>query len=87
MNKEQIEQRNIAIQIAIDAGVLKRCEHHSNEILNVGADVNNAFTLGNELFSKGEFGSAFTYRRDMTVAISDAVKEHTAEECPECSKS
>ena len=87
MNKEQTEQRNIAIQIAIDAGVLKRCEHHSNEILNASADVNDAFTLGNELFSKGKFGNTFTFRKNMTIAISDAVKEHATETCPECAKS
>lgn len=85
MTKEQSEQHHLAVSIALDAGVLKRCETHNDVIFNSATDINDAFVLGNERFSKGELGDAFTYRRDMTIAISDAVKEHP-KACPECAK-
>ncbi|MBL4762137.1 MAG: hypothetical protein JKY93_05495, partial [Gammaproteobacteria bacterium] len=85
MTKEPSEQHHVATDIAIDAGVLKRCETHNDAVFNSTVDINEAFVLGNELFSKGKLGNAFTFRRDMTIAISDVVKEYP-QECPECAK-
>lgn len=83
--EEQEEKRAVALQIAIDASVLKRCELHEDAVLDCGSDVEDAYKLGNSRFTKGELSDVFGDRTDMTDAIKEVVGEHL-DECPYCAK-
>ncbi|PCI09341.1 MAG: hypothetical protein COB77_00025 [Gammaproteobacteria bacterium] len=86
MKEQQDKQNDVALKIAIDAGVLIRCKKHEEIVFNGGEETQEAYLLGNERFSKGELGDVFTYRRDMTDAIKDTVATHQASTCSSCAK-
>lgn len=78
------EERNeLALSIAARAGVLDYCDHHG-VYSQAGGDVEDAYKLGNTLFTSGELGDQFDSRREMTDAIKEAV-ESCAGECYACS--
>ena len=79
------EQRMVATQIAIEAGVLKRCEFHGEVYDPLAGDNTPAYKLGNYKLSKGELGGVFSSSREMTDAIKAAVEE-AAMECCGCAK-
>lgn len=81
---EQETQSNMALKIAIDAGVLKRCEYHGDAVFNGGVDIQQAYVLGNERFSKGELAAVFVFRKEMTDAIKAIVGVHQEKACPYC---
>jgi hypothetical protein len=81
------EHRAVATSIALKAGVLQRCELHSDFIFAAGADVTSAYQLGNAMFSDGKFDDTFEIRREMTDAIKFVVEdEYVADECRRCSE-
>jgi hypothetical protein len=80
-------QRDVAIRIAIQAGVLKRCEIHSDCVFGGGSDSQGAYKLGNSKFTAGELEGIFDERTEMTDCIKKAIEEHHAiDECPRCAK-
>jgi len=80
------EQRGTAIRIAVQAGVLTRCEHHSDCVFEGGHDVTDAYKLGNYQLKAGMLGGTFGSPREMTDCIKSAVSEHFGDECPRCAK-
>lgn len=81
------EQRNTAIRIAIQTGVLKRCDIHSECVFGGGSDQEGAYKLGNYKFSAGELKRVFETRPEMTDSIKKVIEEHWAiDECPRCAK-
>jgi hypothetical protein len=73
-----------AEEIAVQAGVLEKCELHEEVYDPLGGDLEAAYKLGNYKFSRGEV-SSFDDRREMTDAIKDVV-EQAAMECHTCAK-
>jgi hypothetical protein len=89
--KRQMEhyenQRNVAIRIAIQAGVLKRCENHEDCVFDGGSDPQGAYMLGNAKFTREELKGIFDTRPEMTDCIKKAIEEHHGiDECPRCAK-
>jgi hypothetical protein len=85
--EEEIEaKRDMAVEIAIEAGVIKRCEIHEDVILEDGADIEDAYRLGNYKFTNGELADTFRDRREMTDTIKEMVEWHGygADECALC---
>jgi hypothetical protein len=83
---EEHETRfDTAIQIALAAKVLQRCEFHG-EILEGPAEITDAYRLGNARFSRGQFAEVFRSPREMTEAIKSAVEDYVSDECPRCAK-
>lgn len=81
------EQERVAIRIAIEAGVLQRCENHSDCVFSGGSDIVGAYKLGNYKFKKDEFKDIFDAPVEMTDAIKKVVQQHEAlDECPRCAK-
>jgi hypothetical protein len=78
------EKTLAAEEIAVDAGVLLRCEVHDVVYDNQG-DPADAYRLGNYRFTNGQLGGVFTDRREMTDTIQAAIAE-SAEECGYCRK-
>ena len=79
------EQRGVAEQIAIDAGMLKRCQYHDEVYQWDILDTTPAYKLGNYKFTKGELKGIFDDRKDMTDAIKKAI-ELAGDECGRCAK-
>ena len=73
-----------AIEIAIEAEVLKRCRFHEDTVLDIGGDPTDAYRLGNAKFSAGEAGD-FGSRREMTDTIKSVIEE-SGDECYSCEK-
>lgn len=84
MELEQ-QQWMVAQEIAVDAGVLERCEYHNEVYDALAGDYTPAYMRGNRLFSSGELNGVFSDRREMTDAIKAAI-EDSAMECGYCAK-
>ena len=81
------DQRRASIEIAIQAGVLRKCEYHSHIIFSGPNNIEDAYRLGNYKYSKGEFGDLFGSRPEMTDNIKRAVEDnHGLESCVACDK-
>jgi hypothetical protein len=79
---EQIEQADIAEEIAVEAKVLKRCPWHGNAYQD-DFDLTAAYMLGNRKFSRNELHAVFDSRREMTDTIKDVV-DSAPLECLHC---
>lgn len=77
---------NVATEIAIEAGVLERCEYCEANVFQGGEEVEEAYKLGNTKFTQGELDGTFADRREMTDAIKAAAEsgDHAAECCFHC---
>lgn len=85
-DNQQKLQHKAAINIAIDAGVLARCEIHVDGVFAGAVDVTDAYTLGNEQYSKGQLEGIFSLRREMLDILEQVVPEYRTEKCPYCAK-
>ena len=81
---EEEGKRQIALSIAIEAGVIEECDNHDNTFFQGGTDIEDAYKLGNSKWSKGELQNIFANRREMTDIIQDVVEENCAFECASC---
>ena len=72
MRREELHLQ--ATEIAVDAGVLRRCEWHEDVVLDTGGDPSDAYRLGNARFSRGEAGD-FRSRREQGYPPNKASKK------------
>lgn len=79
-------QRREAEEIAVEAGVLKRCPFHDVVYDPLNGDNTPAYKLGNYKFSQGELAGVFSDRAEMTDAIKAAIEDAAMEECGYCAK-
>ena len=86
MMEHKDNQRAVATDIALRAGVLVRCEFHETVYDALAGDDAAAHELGNSLFSSGELKGVFSDREEMTDAIQAAIDE-AGPECYSCAKS
>ena len=86
MMEKKEEQYNAALQIAISAGTLQRCEYHADCVFDAGADDQGTYRLGNNKFSSGSLSAVFENRKMMTDCIQTVIREHCGDECPSCAK-
>jgi hypothetical protein len=86
MMEENEAKRGVAIQIALEAGVLEQCSVHEDCIFMGGKDIEAAYKIGNFKFSKDEYSDVFESRREMTDLIQEIVQDHAGEECYSCAK-
>ncbi len=85
MEKED-EKRNIAIQIALEAGVLESCKVHNDFNYDTGKDIQHAYKLANANYTNDHYIDVFNDRKEMTDSIKEVVEEHLPVECPYCAK-
>lgn len=81
--ENQAEKQQAAIQIAIKSGALKYCEVHEDILLDGGSDIEEAYKLGNSMFTQGQLNGIFDSRREMTDLILEA-KEYAGYRCERC---
>ncbi|MFM5757777.1 hypothetical protein [Aeromonas hydrophila] len=84
--EKQEDQFRVATEIAIEAGVLQRCEHCDSTVFQGDEDVTEAYKLGNSKFSRDEVTTVFATRAEMTDAIKSACEsgDHAGECCFHC---
>lgn len=84
--EEEESKLNVATDIAIQAGVLQRCEYCESTVFQGNEDIEDAYKLGNTLFTSGEVNGQFESRREMTDFIQGAVQsgDHAADCCYHC---
>jgi hypothetical protein len=81
--ESQVEE---ATDIAVKAGVLNRCEYHADIVWDNFGDPEDAYKIGNAMFSAGELKNHFDSRRELTDAIKTAIKQAGLGPCPICAK-
>ena len=74
---------SIAIEIALDARVLRKCEYHET-LMPGGHDIQAAYKLGNARITAGQYRGYD--RREMTDAIKKAVEDNSLDECYFCER-
>lgn len=62
--EDQQDKFNVATNIAIEAGVLERCEYCEATVFQGDEDIEEAYKLGNTQFSKGKFEGFFESRSE-----------------------
>jgi hypothetical protein len=73
----------VALEIALDAGVLDRCAKHDTVFAGDG-DLQHAFDLGGERLATGALGRNFDGRDELNEFIAEVVSDHRGEECVHC---
>lgn len=86
MHEEHEALRSLALDIAIEAGVLTSCKYHDDAIFEGRNDITEAYRLANTKATKGELNGSSDSRRKMTDAIKEVVENCAIEECPYCAK-
>jgi Bacteriophage lambda ea8.5-related domain len=85
--KEQMlhhqDQIAVATDIAVEAGVLSRCEFHDT-VLDNETEPTDAYKLANWKFSHGKLRDAFETRREMTDAVQEAIQDSSSFGCGLC---
>ena len=84
--EQQEQQHQAAIQIAVDAGVLVRCETHADAVFAGSVETTEAYTLANEQYSKAQLEDVFTLRREMLELMEEVIPGYRTEKCPLCEK-
>lgn len=83
MKSEYERKLAVALEIALDAGVLERCMIHDVVFEGVG-DIQHAFDLGATRLSTGALGQHFDSQDDLNEFIAEVVADHRSEECRSC---
>jgi hypothetical protein len=86
MMEENEEKQQVAIGIAIDAGVLQQCELHEDIVYAGDEEIESAYKLGNHRISQGLLEGCFDDRRDMTDTVAAVVADHFSDECYACAR-
>jgi len=86
MMEDYENKREVALRIAIEAGVLEQCEDHDECVFEGGEEIKQAYILANSKYSAGEIEGVFVDRPEMTNIIKEVVEDHPASDCPLCDK-
>ena len=80
------EQRDEAIDIAVKAGVLERCDLHWEIVWDAFGDPSEAYKIANARFTAGELHTEFKSRRELTDVIKEVIEDSGSDGCPLCTK-
>ena len=80
------EQVREATDIAVEAGVLRRCKLHPEIVLDNYVDHPEAYKLGNALFNAGKLQADFQSRDELNDAIKDAIQASERDGCFVCAR-
>ena len=81
--ERQEDLRSEATEIAIEAGVLRRCRYHEDIVMDAYGDRIAAYKLANYRYPSGTLD--YRSRRELTDAIKDVI-EQSGDDCPFCEK-
>lgn len=83
MMEEDEQKTGMAIYIAVQANTLNICPAHET-VMAGSADIQNAYKLGNSMFSEGKLEGVFESRREMTDYIKGVFEDNYGNECYLC---
>ncbi len=86
MMEEHEGKLGVAMELALEANVLEKCEYHDDCIYAGSEDIESAYKLGNYKLSNGELEAVFKDRREMTDLVKEVVEDHQGDECFACAK-
>ena len=80
------EQERAALSIAVQAGVLKRCEYHPDFLFEGGNEIESAYKKGVYKFKhENELKELFHNTRELTDRIKSVVQDNGGvDECQRC---
>ncbi len=81
---EHDQKRANALDLAIDAGVLKSCPYHTGCTYLSENEIESAYKLADSKWSSGEISSFFETSREMIDLIKEVVEEHGDYYCNPC---
>jgi hypothetical protein len=79
-------QREAALGILTEAGVLSCCAIHEDTVIEGSGDVEVAYELGKEKFAAGAFADLFSTSDEMTDCIKEVFEDNSEGECGQCSR-
>ena len=79
-------QQDEAAAIAVEAGVLRRCEWHREIPINQFTDPSPAYKITNARFTANELDNEYASRREFTDAIRTAIEDAEVAGCPLCER-
>jgi hypothetical protein len=80
------EQWEVATRIAVESGVLYRCESHSEVVLDpLSGDHDPAYELGTSQLSDGKFEGLFSNQDELRKIINDVI-ESAYHKCNYCDR-
>jgi len=83
--EDQEHKREVALAICVKAGTLASCRFHEDIAFMDSGDPQDAYKLGNHLYSNESWVSdAFESRREMTDYIQSVVDEGWDFQCNRC---
>ncbi len=82
----QDDQREVAEEIALKAGVLKRCDAHPFILYGGSLDDKRAYQLGNMMFTNGDLKDEFEDRKELTDMIKAVILDNSSDVCSLCEK-
>jgi hypothetical protein len=80
------QKSEIAKEIAVVAGVLRKCEFHEYISFIGTEDVTKAYRLANDQYSHGEHVQLFKNRVELTDKIKEIVDGELERECAMCAQ-
>ena len=83
--ESQEAKREEATDIAVQAGVLERCDIHEEIVCDTFGDPTEAYKLANAKFTADELQEDYESRRELTDKIKEAIEE-SSDDCPYCEK-
>lgn len=82
---EQEGKFQYALELAIEAGVLKNCPYHEGSIYLGNKEIESAYKLADSKWQAGEINTDyFKTRKEMTDSIKELVSEHEHYSCNPC---
>ena len=86
MMEDYENKREVALRIAIEAGVLEQCEDHDECVFEGHEEIKQAYILANSKYTTGELEGVFVDKQEMTDIIKEVVEDNPASDCPLCDK-
>ena len=77
-------QRDNLINIAVQVGVLKRCDLHEEIVINNFVDPAPVYRIANAQFNNGEL--LFPSRTELNDAVKDEIEDAQVGGCPLCDR-
>lgn len=83
--ESQEAKREEATDIAVQAGVLERCEFHKDIVYDTFGDPTEAYKLAKAKFAAGELQENYKSLQELTDKIKEVIEESSSS-CPHCAK-
>lgn len=78
------DQRAVATQIAMDAGVLDECEYHPGCFMRGASPADRAYAFATTSMKSESSEGLFASREELMKTVELAIGDVLSDECPHC---